>query len=1109
MLDSIEIQQGDKNNINSFSAINQLKQNLKQDTSPNEFKENKKSNNENNPQSPNLLISNDNKNLSQSERIKPKNSKSYQKNKIINGKAKNSYSNFIRNIRATTPVLNNLSNSNLNSNKNRIKPTSSFSRTLNNFFQKNKLLINDDDDKSSIINDDPIKLRNQFQHYLGKANEKTTKEVSFQKLKEIITNNHSTENLRVYISCLSTYSRNATIFGMEIFALLYGYISGVYKENLMDPIDNPPNIIKTINRILGHLRQIYLGSNSYMVHKSSSRSICDIYDNCMPKDNIKSIYMIFFEPLFEILSNGTEKSTQEGAAICLMDLIYHLGENRKKNNINKKILDTIDEKIISLCTKSSSDNPYLFEALYNLISFNKIEKFSNYLKEIYDRFIVILCKTNKNKYNYLMKLNALKILNLIGSKIRNIADISIGYYQEEILKVIEFNTKDKNTKVQLQAKKTLKTWKELKKIYEDIDTKKREIKDDITKDDFINNNLINKKLSGNNEEEEEEEEENETLNENVINGKNNGFSTVVRKMDKLNFLRNLAKRAKIENQKIDYDSQLPEKMKEEVYKKGITNILNFSKFLKHRLLTKESAEFQKDEVSPKNRKLNRNKMKNEIKDYLKHSKQVKKYDSIKKMEHDNIISKDKSNNNINIENLENNNDNIIKEENESNFNINDNNNINDNINDNIDDNINNINIDNENNNNRDNNKNNINIDNENNNNRDNNKNNNRNNYINKNNNRNNYINKNNNRNNNKNNNFVEESPIQGQNFGQNETNMNYNEENNNQEEINQDDNNQNQIENEDENENENDIEQNNKEEENNNNINIIQQNNNNFNNSQISDTKNSFENKNIKQVNENTNNFKNNLQNIFNDIIYKSFDEFEKNITIKLNQMNNRINDISLRINDYQNNQFNLNEGNEGGFSKTRNLGDKTYSQSSYRPQSFIENNNSFYINSKKMRLNSIKDTKNISVNTEEQDFYINNNLTKRESTNIDSEVTKTWKETLKLIEKGKINEGYLKLINSGDDIYLLRLICLTGPIIDKLDIDVAKRVLLRVNMISKSHQIQQLLIGLIKSSIKNNIFKTLEPNQQNYILDSLYEFSGLNNSLATEAAELYAELTK
>ena len=1051
MLDSIDLQQGDKNNQNSFQAINQLKQGLKQEApSQNEFQENKKSN----PQSQNLLISNDTKNLSKSERIKSKISKSpNQKQVLINGKPKNAYSNFIKNIRATTPVLNSLSNSNLNSNKNRIRPTSSFSRTLNNFFQRNKLLINDDDDKSSFINDDPIKLRNQFQHYLGKANEKTTKEVSFQKLKEIITNNHSTENLRVYISCLSTYSRNATIFGMEIYALLYGYISGVYKENLMDPIDNPPNIIKTINRILGHLRQFYLGSNSYMVHKSISRSMCDIYDNCMPKDNVKSIYMIFFEPLFEILSNGTEKSTQEGAAICLMDFIYHLGENRKKNNINKKILDTIDDKIISLCTKSSLDNPYLFEALYNLINFNKIEKFSNYLKEIYDRFIIILCKTNKNKYNYLMKLNSLKILNLIGSKIRNIADISIGYYQDEILKVIEFNTKDKNNKVQLQAKKTLKTWKELKNIYEDIDIKKREIKDDISKDDFINNNLINKKISKN-DDEEDEEEENETINEKVNNEKNNGFSTVVRKMDKLNFLRNLAKRAKIENQKIDYDSQLPEKMKEEVYKKGISNILNFSKFLKNRLQTKESAEFKNEEVSPNKRKIKKNKMKNEIRDYLKHSKQVKKYDSIKKMEHDNIISKDKSyninnmNNNNNIENdnnnIENDNNNIIKEENESNYNANENNNE-------------------------------MNINNEN--------------------------------NNNVNNNFVEEIPIQGQNFenkvNEENTNMNYNELNNNQEEISQEENNnQNQIENE--NENENDIEQNNQEDNINNSINNIQENKN-MKNSQISDTKNSNINKSKNEANENTINIKNNLQNIFNDLIYKSFDEFEKNITIKLNQINNRINDISLKISDYQSNQLNPNEGD---FNKNKKIIDNNYSQSSYRPQSIVENN-SFYINSRKMRLNSLRDAKNTSINTEEPDFYINNNLNKRESTSIDSEVTKTWKETLQLIEKGNINEGFLKLINSGDDIYLLRLICLTGPIIDKLDLEVAKRVLLRVNMISKSHQIQQLLIGLIKNSIKNNIFQSLDPNQQNYILDSLYEFSGLNNSLATEAAELYAELTK
>ena len=1048
MIDSIEIQGGENSKMNSSTVINQLKQGLKQDNiTQKDLEESKPKIQNDNHQINEEIV---NYKALESDQIKHnKNSKSLQNKKSFKGK--NAYSNFIKNIRATTPVLNSISN--INPSKNKIKTSSSFSRTLNNFFLKNKLLVNDDDDKSSIINDDPIKLRNQFQHYLGKANEKMTKEVSFKKLKEIITNNHSNENLRVYISCLSTYCRNATVMGMEIYALLYGYISGVYKENLMDPIDNPPNIIKTINRILSHIRQYYLSSNSYMVHKSSSRSICDIYDNCMPKDNIKSIYMIFFEPLFEILSCGTGKSIQEGAAISLMDFIYHLGENRKKNNINKKILDTIDDKIIALCTKSAMDNPYLFEALYNLINFNKIENYSNHLKEIYDRFIFILCKTNKNKYNYLMKINCLKILNLIGNKIRNIADISIGYYQDEIYKVIEYNTKDKNTKVQIEAKKTLKTWKELKQIYEDIDNKKREIKDDINKDTFINNNIINKKSTineDNENENENEEEEDDNTHENENNPQYiNNDNKLVKKMDKLNFLRNLAKRAKIENQKIDYDSQLPEKMKEEVYKKGISNILNLSKFLKHKLQNKESAELKKEDISP-NKKNKKNNLQNEIKDYLRHSKQVKKYDSLQKMQRDNIKAKNKKK--FKKNDISENNNNIINEDiNEDNFNNNENENENFNSNEMENNNF------------------------------------------------------NDNQNENNQQNFIEEEQFQGQNT-KIEENNNYNEvndeENKNQEEIMQD------------NENPSPYKNKNNLKRNKNQLKEIPKKiKKDLNNNQISDTK-SYSNEennkdiqrntNINKINEiNDNNIKAHLQNMFNEMLYNSFDEFEKNISFKLNEMNRRLNDISLKISDIQAHPNNINNTSKKNKDK-----DKSYSVSSYKPQTFVENNTSFYINSKKMKINP-KESKDQSVNTEEPDYNYNINKNNLIDNNIDSEVTKEWKETLKLIEKGYINEGYLKLINSGDDIYLLRLICLTGPVIDKLDVEIAKRVLIRVNMISKSHQIQQLLISLIKNSIKNNVFQMLDSNQQNYILDSLYEFSGLNNSIASEAAELYAELTK
>ena len=83
MLDSIEINPNDKNNINSFAAINQLKQGLKQNSSPkNDFQENKKSTNQTNPQTQNFAIdTNTNNKLSQSERIKTKVSKSLQKKK--------------------------------------------------------------------------------------------------------------------------------------------------------------------------------------------------------------------------------------------------------------------------------------------------------------------------------------------------------------------------------------------------------------------------------------------------------------------------------------------------------------------------------------------------------------------------------------------------------------------------------------------------------------------------------------------------------------------------------------------------------------------------------------------------------------------------------------------------------------------------------------------------------------------------------------------------------------------------------------------------------------------------------------------------------------------
>ena len=126
-----------------------------------------------------------------------------------------------------------------------------------------------------------------------------------------------------------------------------------------------------------------------------------------------------------------------------------------------------------------------------------------------------------------------------------------------------------------------------------------------------------------------------------------------------------------------------------------------------------------------------------------------------------------------------------------------------------------------------------------------------------------------------------------------------------------------------------------------------------------------------------------------------------------------------------------------------------------------------------------------------------------------DSNITKIFKESLIDIKNNNFNSGYEKILNSGDDLYLLRILYITGPKFDKLSFELSKKILMRINLISRSYQIQSLLVNLVDNSLKNNIFNKLEKNEQNDILDSLYEFSGINNNIGKFAAKLYTDITK
>ena len=880
MIDSLEFPS--LNNTNQ-KEIEDLKRNLKKKSKTPNKQSTKRFNNDN---------------IMKIKTIDSKKNNNYRKS--------SAYNSLINKIRSTTPNIHNSSELKI---KNKKGIISNFSKSLNNFYKQNNL--NEDDDYSL------INKRNKFELLLGKLNENSTKEIAYNQIKEMINNNKNQESLRIFISCLSKYDPTSSIKAKEYYALLYGYISKIFQENLMDPLDKPPNIIKTINRILTHIRQYYLNQNSYNIHKASAISICDIYDYCMPKDNVKTVYMIFIEPFINIIDNGNMKVSQEGSAVCLSDFIYHLG--KENGEFNNRILSTLDEKIISLCTKSSLDNSYIFEALYNLMQFTNIENYNNYLNELYQRIYFILSKNNQNKFSYLTKIFCLNILSLIANKVKTIADISIGFYQEDILKVIEFNTKDKVIKVQNAAKEALINWIELKKIYQEIDSKKREINVDMKNLDLDKNNYYDKNKEG---------------------------GHYVKKMDKLNFLRNLAKMAKIENNKVDYNTELPETMKEQVYKKGIGNVLQFSNFLS-KVNNKSESNIMRNSAK-RNQKI-------EINDYIQNSKQVKRY-------------------NVNL--------NEVNKINMNNFNSQENN---------------------------------INSDN--------------NNY----NNFNDYDNQLYDKNLIKNEKLLDQisqenqrskkgNSIPDQNYHQKLSPIRHNFINNN----------------------ENFYEHNN-----NNNINNLNQIN--------------KKNSNMEDSTKDLENLKQNLQNMLYIQIIKKVDDFEKNINSRLDEMSNRVNDLYLKLENYDSNKI---------------LKDK--------------NGASYKIINNKLYKEVIDDIKK----------EINNN-------NLDSQITKTFKEALTLIENNNPNEAYSIILNSEDDIYLIRLIFITGPILNNLSIDIARKVLMRINMIARSHQIQNLLVSLVRNSIKYNLFYSLSEDEQNDILDSLYEISGLNDDLGKEAAEIYANITK
>lgn len=143
-------------------------------------------------------------------------------------------------------------------------------------------------------------------------------------------------------------------------------------------------------------------------------------------------------------------------------------------------------------------------------------------------------------------------------------------------------------------------------------------------------------------------------------------------------------------------------------------------------------------------------------------------------------------------------------------------------------------------------------------------------------------------------------------------------------------------------------------------------------------------------------------------------------------------------------------------------------------------------------------------------DFSENNNenIVLKEPQTLNSfkkeeEISSMWLEVLKFIENNELDEAYEKVLNSGDDIYLIRLMMKTGSCIKKLRRKTAVLLLKRLAQIGKSNFLNKICLNFLDDFKDKKAKEALKIEDQRKILDALEKIKQKKGNLESKAQNL------
>ena len=195
--------------------------------------------------------------------------------------------------------------------------------------------------------------------------------------------------LRIYLSLLTEKHKNSTTSNKELQILLFGHLAKVYRSHLLDPLDKPPNVMKTVVRICENIHG-FLKEPSPLIHLACANSLVDILDNCFyTKDDKLSLSLIFYEPMAVVINGGLDILGQMGAATCIMKLLeYLIGAKQDQ------LFDFIVPKFVQLFYRTKCDNQEFIQCMALVIEHSSLKYVSNNVWDVVSKLLKTLQSGN-------------------------------------------------------------------------------------------------------------------------------------------------------------------------------------------------------------------------------------------------------------------------------------------------------------------------------------------------------------------------------------------------------------------------------------------------------------------------------------------------------------------------------------------------------------------------------------------------------------------------------------------------------------------------------------------------------------------------------------------